>query len=550
MHTRLNIAALLICLVLTVCPTAGHAQDAPKTAPLTDGDIVAIFEALDARPGSAAALAALMRYIDTKPDPGHVDEALLRLGRIRADEKDLDAAASALQRLLTGYPASPVKFEALLDLANVRHTQGSDADARSLLEAVVMSDANIRLRARSSLLLKTMDASGPGPAQALASASLAGLTPSIGALLPLKGSYARYGADALKGILLAANTFGQTGSPIEVFTADVEQSGASAKAAVEEMAANPRVAGLVGPLISASALEAALAAQDKRLPIITLSQREGLLGAGDFIYRNFLTTQVQAAFLAEYACKAMGRKAFVIIYPQNNYGIELAKHFSAEVLRQGCTVAAEASYPPGTTDFSQALRQAFDVKVKETKAGRRVIKEYTAQVQADALYMPDSYEAAALLAPYLNYYNITGVQLLGSNAWNSPGLVEAADKRLDGAVFVDGFFADSERPETKAFTTRFREVYGAQPGLIEAYSYDAAKIIIAMMTAPGTGVDRDALNARLRALKNFKGATGDLSLDANGEVKRRLFILTLKNGVITETDAAQRDTDAKKTLVK
>jgi len=546
MSRRYNIAAIFICIVLTICPAAGLAQDVAGTS-LIDGDIVAIFEALDARPGSATAMAALVRYIDAKPKPGHVDEALLRLGRIRVSENDLEGAASALQRLLTDYPASRVKFEALLDLANIRHIQGAEADARSLLEAVIMSgDAAIRLRARSSLLLKTIDAAGPGPAPAQAPGS-AGLTPSIGALLPLKGSYARYGADALKGILLAANTFEQTGSPVEVFAADVEHSGASAKAAVEEMAANPRIAGLVGPLLSASALDAALAAQEKRLPIITLSQREGLLGAGDFIYRNFLTTQVQAAFLAEYACRVMGRKTFVIVYPQNNYGIELAKHFSAEVLRQGCVVAAEASYPPGTTDFSQALRQAFDVKVKETKVGRRVIKEYTAQVQADALYMPDSYEAAALLVPYLNYYNITGLQLLGSNAWNSPGLAEAADKRLDGAVFVDGFFADSERPETKAFTTRFRRVYGAQPGLIEAYSYDAAMMLIAMMTAPGAGADREALNLRLRALKDFKGATGDLSLDVNGEIKRRLFILTLKNGVITEADAAQQGEGAKKT---
>lgn len=546
MRTRYNIL-IIICILFTAY--ASHAANqAPDDVAATE-DIVSIFESLDARPGDATAIEALTRYVETgsRPAPRFVDEALLRLGRLRAAGKDLAGASAALQRLLTDYPASRVKFDALLDLANVRRLQGSDTDARSLLEAIVMSaDAPVALQARARLLLRPADTAVGAPASAQAPAPLSSLTPAIGALLPLKGSYARYGNDALKGILLAANTFAETGSPVEVIARDVEQSGISAISAVEELAANQRVAGLVGPLLSTSALDAAIAAQGKKLPIITLSQREGILGAGEYVYRNFLTPQTQAAYLAEHACKVMGRKSFVVIYPQNNYGIELAKHFSAEALRQGCSVAAEASYPPGTADFSHVLSQAFKIKVKESKVGRKVTKEYTSQVAADALYMPDSFEAALLLAPYLEYYNITGVQLLGSNAWNSPGLTESADKHLDGAVFVDGFFADSDRPETKAFTSRYREVYGASPGMIEAYSYDAAMILIATMTSSGIGADRSALNARLRAVKNFKGATGDLTLEANGEIKRRLFILTLKNGHITEAGVDKQPDPAKK----
>lgn len=530
-----NYLLIITYLVFTTCPAyAGGTASGNAAEP---DELVSIFEALETRPGDAAATDALTRYVDVNSPTGrkYVDEALLRLARLQAAEKNYAAASQNLQQLLTYYPASRVKFEALFDLANIRRMQGADTDSRSLLEAVVMSaDAPIALQAHARLLLKQANTNSGAAASGQALTPLTNITPSIGALLPLKGSYANYGNDALKGILLAANTFTQAGSPIEVVVRDVDQTGESAVSAVNDLAANPHVAGLVGPLLSASAIDAAKTAQEKKLPIITLSQREGILSAGNYVYRNFLTPQIQAAYLAEYACKVMGKKSFVIVFPQNNYGAELAKDFSVEALRQGCSIAGQASYQPGATDFSHALSQAFKIKVKETKVGRKVIKEYTAQVKADALYMPDSLEAASLLAPYLQYFDISGVQLLGSNAWNSPGLAESAYKYMDGAVFVDGFFAESERPDTKAFTTKFREVYGASPGMIEAYSYDAAMMLIASMTTAGVGSDRAALNDRLRAIADFHGATGSLSLESNGEVSRRLFILTLKSGQITE----------------
>ncbi|MBI5563208.1 MAG: penicillin-binding protein activator [Deltaproteobacteria bacterium] len=513
-------------IIITAACASRAAEDAPQKA-----DIVSIFTALDERPGDAGTIAALEGYVNENPQGEAVDEALLRLGRIRAGAKDWGGASASLQRLLTDWPGSRFKFDALYDLAAIRLKTGHSDDAKSLLETVATSaEATATLRARARSLLKT-------PAPQAADNALKpqkNLTPAIGALLPLKGQYAQYGADALKGIMLAAGVFGQTGRPVEVFTRDLGPE-AGAEAAVTELAANAAITGIVGPLLSSTALDAAKAAQDKKIPIIALSQREGLTDAGDYVFRNFLTPQAQAAYLAEYACKVMGKKNFVILYPQNNYGAELAKHFSTEIIKDGCSVAASVSYPTGATDFGQQMRQAFAVKVKERKEGRRVIKEYTPGVTADAVYIPDSFETAALAAPYLEYYNITGVQLLGSNAWNSPKLAQLGGKQLEGAVFVDGFFADSARTETQAFVARFREVYGVDPGVIEAEAYDAAMMLITGMDAAKT--DRQAGASRLRSLKDWKGATGDLSL-SNGDVKRRLFLLTVKNGRIIEVGAA------------
>ena len=37
----------------------------------------------------------------------------------------------------------------------------------------------------------------------------------------------------------------------------------------------------------------------------------------------------------------------------------------------------------------------------------------------------------------LNYYNVEGVTLLGTNIWNQPSLIKRGQKYVEGALFVE-----------------------------------------------------------------------------------------------------------------
>jgi ABC-type branched-subunit amino acid transport system substrate-binding protein len=124
------------------------------------------------------------------------------------------------------------------------------------------------------------------------------------------------------------------------------------------------------------------------------------------------------------------------------------------------------------------------------------------------------------------------VQLLGANGWDDPALVERAGKYVECAIFVDGFFPASERPETKAFVTEFQARYQHPPSILEASAYDAAAML--RRVVEGGATDREALRAGLGALKGFKGATGDLAFDARREVAKPLFYITVEKGALRE----------------
>jgi branched-chain amino acid transport system substrate-binding protein len=221
-----------------------------------------------------------------------------------------------------------------------------------------------------------------------------------------------------------------------------------------------------------------------------------------------------------------------VLYPQTNYGVELARYFELAVKERGGAVVRQAAYAPGTTDFSAEVKRVFGVKATEKIDGRRKVREFTPTVQVDALFLPDSFESVALIAPYLDYYSIKGVQLLGANGWNSPRLVQLAGDAVEGAVFVDGFFAGSRKGAAEDFTRRFTEAYGREPGVLSAQAYDAARMLIA--AAKDQGTDREAVAGRLRALKDFRGATGSISFNARREAEKGLFFLTVEDGHIVE----------------
>jgi ABC-type branched-subunit amino acid transport system substrate-binding protein len=133
--------------------------------------------------------------------------------------------------------------------------------------------------------------------------------------------------------------------------------------------------------------------------------------------------------------------------------------------------------------------------------------------------------------------DLHAVQLLGANGWDDPTLVERAGKYVECAIFVDGFFAASERPATKAFVTGFQAQYGHAPSILEASAFDAAGLV--RRAVEGGAAQRDAVRDALSAVKSYPGATGDLSFDGRREVQKPLFYLTVDKGAVRELTPAE-----------
>lgn len=538
-----SIFALTKATIISLCLAASlilpSSRATAEPAKEKQRDYLSIFEEIEGAPNEKAyqaAIASLESYTAANPRSDGADEALLRLGRIKAAKRDYQNASSLFQKILSDFPSSRFKLETIYELASVRFRTGATSDAKAMLEGVLANtDSTLAVRAKAAVLLKDIAASVSSSPDNEESGP-----PAIGALLPVAGNYGKFGEEALRGIMLAANVFGTQGTPVEVIVRNAPADAAATEASVIDLSSKKRVAGLIGPLLNVGAMEAARAAQGAKTPIIALTQKENITEAGDYVFRNSLTLEAQAIAMAEYAVKTLGAKNFGVLYPQKNYGVELAKTFEKEVIRLGGTISTEVSYPAATTDFSNQIRQIFSVQIKEHKEGRRIIKQYEPKHKLDAVFIPDTHETIAIIAPYIEFFNVKNVQLLGTGGWNSQKLAERGDKSLEGAVFVDGFFVNGTRQGTMEFLKKFRDAYGFDPGPLEAQAYDAAMLIIHAAyqgTNQSIMPNREEIKDRLKAIRDFQGSSGALTYGPSGEMLKKPYFLTIKNKMISEVQS-------------
>jgi ABC-type branched-subunit amino acid transport system substrate-binding protein/predicted CopG family antitoxin len=334
--------------------------------------------------------------------------------------------------------------------------------------------------------------------------------PSIGCLLPLSGSYSVYGNKALRGIELAVRSVQGQGN-VNIIVKDTGSDAARAVAGVEELA-RENVSAIIGPIITAEA--AAFAAQNKNIPIITFTQKDGVPEIGSYVFRHFLTPRMQVKALASYA-QTLGISDFAVLYPDEKYGRTFKDLFMEEVSARGGQVTALESYGIKDTDFTAPIQ--------------RLLR----QGKFQAMFIPDAPKMAGLIIPQLVFHNIRKIPLLGTNLWNSDELIRMTGRYAQGAVVPDVFFLQSESPKVREFIQEFKKTYGETPGFMEALAYDTALLLTGIFRQLGE-LTPEAVQAQLAKIRGFQGVTGMTAFDETGECHKRLYLLQLEGSRFVE----------------
>jgi len=385
---------------------------------------------------------------------------------------------------------------------------------------------------------------------------------TIGCLLPLSGPYKIYGNRALTAVELALNQFSanNSGPSIKVIIKDTASDPAKAEMAVNELY-DENVAAIIGPFITAES--AATAAQNKGIPIITLTQKDNITRIGDYVFRNFFTPGKQVETLVSFVVDTLGVKRFAILYPDEKYGTTFMNLFWDQVIAHGGSVVGVESYNPTYTDFADPIKKlvglyyevpeylkitdlAADVQENNETVTDSTIdslevppakddeniesgenEKPKAIVDFDAIFIPDAPTKAGLVIPQLAFYDVKDTYLLGTNLWHSDRLIAMARQYVQGAVVPDGFFAEDPSENVKNFVGIYQKVFDQKPGFIEAVTYDTAMILFQMVSRPEIRF-RSTLKNELERLTDFQGVTGLTSFDADGEVRKRLYLLQIK----------------------
>ncbi len=378
----------------------------------------------------------------------------------------------------------------------------------------------------------------------------------IGVVLTLSGKFSSFGYRALQGIQLALNMFTVKSDPTAISMVVIDDEGNPEKAirAIEELYYVHHVIGVIGPISSKTVNPMAKKANELGLPLITLTQFEPE-PLGGYVFSAGLTASTQVKTVLKYATEKLKMKNFAMLAPQSAFGAEYTKYFWDEVEKNGGSMKGYETYATDEKDFRiyidklvglnsndarkkerdelSTIKQKIIEQMKLKKLNKRLEQTFSLKpiVDFDAVFIPEDPQTLGQLLPTFAFRDVEKIQFLGMNLWNRQELVSRAASFAEGSVFVDGFFAHSSKPAVQEYAERYRAQFGMEPNMVDASSFDAAKLIQSIIQ--DRNISRDDLKVALERVNNFPGLSGPIQY-SQGNLAKSVHLLTLRNGKIEE----------------
>jgi neutral amino acid transport system substrate-binding protein len=360
----------------------------------------------------------------------------------------------------------------------------------------------------------------------------------IGTLLPTTGDLASIGQQMVGSVPLLVETVnacgGVNGQPVTLVEVDDQTDPRAGAAGMTKLATLDKVAGVVGSFASSVSTAAVSVAVPNQVmlvspgstsPVFTEKAQKGDFKG--FWARTAPPDTYQALALAQLANKR-GFKRVSTVVINNDYGVGFERAFVQAFEQLGGTVVNKnkpVRYDPKA--------QTFDTEAAAAFAGK-----------PDAVVAVLYAETGSLLLKTAYQQGLTdGVQILLTDGVKSPTFPEQVGRGSDGRFLLAGSLGTvpgSDGQALAAFNKLWQEKKGGSPGEYAPQAWDAAALLVlaAQAAKENTGVGisnniREVANAPgtevtdvcegLKLLRegqniNYQGASGNVDVDANGDV--------------------------------
>jgi branched-chain amino acid transport system substrate-binding protein len=334
----------------------------------------------------------------------------------------------------------------------------------------------------------------------------------IGAVLPLTGGgLSPYGQSAQNAILLAIEKSGVKDKVELVVEDDKGCQAKEAATAAQKLIDVDHVVAIVGPMCTSPALAIAPIAEAKKIVVLTSASGKTVTQSGDFIFRTYMSDATKNIALATYVYAKGYRKAAFIHDASQVGSVSQRDDTKEEFIRLGGTVVADESFVAKDKDLRTQLQ-----KIKNSKP--------------DIIFIGGLPDELVLILKQVQELHITS-PVASTEASIDPSLLRLAGTAGEGLLIPAD--VSPTNMEVSTFVANYKAKYSAEPKLFSAETYDATLLAIrAAMASDGSG---ESIKANLEKLgQKYIGASGEISFDKNGDVKKPVIIKQVINGKLVE----------------
>ncbi len=336
----------------------------------------------------------------------------------------------------------------------------------------------------------------------------------VGEFGSLTGATATFGQASHEGLALALEQInkngGILGKQVRVITEDDASDANQAVNVVQKLVNSDGVVGVIGEVASKRSLAGGGICEKYKCPMLSPSSTnpDVTVEGGkvkSYVFRICFTDTFQGSINGQFGAAQGWKSVAMMTNVDEDYSKGLAKSFKAEFSKTG-KIVAEESYSGDTQDFKAQLNR---------------IK----QQNPDAVYIPGYYNEVGLILPQAKQIGLS-VPFFGGDGWDSPLTLKLPEAQ--GNFYSDHYSPDDNRPESQEFVKLFRAKYNKTPDAMAVLGYDAMRVMADAIKRAGKA-DRQAVTDALAQTKDFPGASGAISIDAEHNARKPIVILQLKD---------------------
>jgi len=334
----------------------------------------------------------------------------------------------------------------------------------------------------------------------------------IGSSLPLTGDAGVYGQAIKKGMELAAEELAQAGNIIFHIKYEDDQGKPSASvSAINKLINVDKVSIIIGGAMSSTAEPVIPITEKSKVILVSpTATKASLTDNTRYFFRLWPSDNYDGQIMAEIAYNKLHLRKVAVLYVNVAYGQGITKVFEREFKKLGGKITVSESYLQGATDFRAQIE-----KIRASKP--------------DAVYIPGYVREISNLLKQARELAFQPL-FLGVNSLYDPKLLETAGEAAEGAIFTYPIYdSDSTKSIIATFVASFKKKYGRKPDVFAAQGYDSVRVV-AKAIKVGGGTTAEQVRNGLLSMKEYKGPGGAVIFEPNGDVRKPLRLLTIRDG--------------------
>lgn len=329
----------------------------------------------------------------------------------------------------------------------------------------------------------------------------------LGAILNMTGTFADQGQNSQRGIDMAVNEINAAGGVLgKKITFDLQDNGGDNPKGALDALYNLTQKGtflIIGPNLTPSANVVAPVVEKANAVMIAPSVgSEKFAELSSRTFNVFPANKFDSYALAEYLYNTKGFRKIAIFGSQQEWERDQANFVKQKFEELGGVVT---SLQLPTVDNLDLKTESLKIKSSNPEA-----------------VVFTNYGETGVAARKLREVGVTSpffsVLLFGTQ-------IETAQGALEGTVFITTDTVDEK------FNTKFKEIYQKEPGFPANQAYDATYLLMeAVKNAKST--DPVAVTKALKDIKEYKGSSGNMTFDADGNAHKSALYYQVKEGKI------------------